>query len=280
MNDRQTAYCIVEKLNGDKERLVRKLSQRVADVAKAVGWKKVDVGADTDYMFVIGGDGTMTHAMKLASGYDNVPLVVGINIGKLGFLAEICPDLIEEFVISLVNGKCKRDERVLIQGGELEGEDRFIAVNEFAIVPKYAKDMITYEYVIDGASSGYHNANGLVLATPTGSTAYSLSIGGAILAPQLKAFQIVPIAPISLNSRSVVVSDQSNIKVSILAKKDVPYQLIADGQVVLDDLTVPLDRLALEFSFLAAPDHVALIHKEEWNFFSVLQEKLHWNTKI
>ncbi len=279
-------YHIVQKLNSDKERLVSKISDSLRKVAGAVGWKEVHVDSvELGLIVVIGGDGTMLHAMGVAANLQSKPDVVGINVGKLGFLAEVDPSRIHEMVIDFVNSVGVQDRRTLLSA-QLDpddgGGDWFRAVNEFVIVPAESRGTIRYEFFVDGVSAGSHQANGLIIATPTGSTAYSLSVGGAIIQPNAPVFQIVPIAPMSLNSRSVIVSDESEIRVSVASVTKCDLELVADGQVVLGDVVTPemYEDLRFSFRFKRASDSVVLLHRPEWNFFEVLQKKLHWSTPV
>ena len=158
------------------------------------------------------------------------------------------------------------------------------------ISPVLAKDTIKYEFFVDGISSGAHHANGLIISTPTGSTAYSLSVGGAILQPDAGVFQITPIAAMSLNSRSVVVSENSKITVKLTLRDGVKYNLLADGQVISefdsvddgggDDYTPPCKRNDRMFQFSKANQPAILMHGADWNFFEVLHKKLSWNTAV
>ena len=171
-----------------------------------------------------------------------------------------------------------------------ESTHRKNAINEFVISPVLAKDTIKYEFFVDGICSGAHHANGLIISSPTGSTAYSLSVGGAILQPDAGVFQITPIAAMSLNSRSVVVSENSKVTVKLLLRDGVKYNLIADGQVISefdsiddgggDDYTPPCKRNDRLFHFVKANQPAILMHGTDWNFFEVLHKKLRWNTEI
>jgi len=274
-------YAIIEKLTNEKAKLVATLRNRLEKVTKAMRWVQVDLDhAELGLIIVIGGDGTMIHAMKVAAELPTSPDVIGINIGKLGFLAEIDPKSIEEFFVKYEIGMVKSDSRSMIEGWCGPGDNWVTAVNELVVVPKETRETLKYELVIDGVSSGTHHANGLVLATPTGSTAYSLSVGGAIIQPNTPVFQIAPIAAVSLNSRPVIVSDDAKIRIQVFPKVGVVYQLLADGQVVVDDMTTTLSGLTFDLHFRKSKKSPCLIHALDWNFFDVLRTKLGWSTIV
>ena len=277
-------YFIIKKLDDADSQRVSNIVSRIKNVANAVHWEEVIVPEDAGLFVAVGGDGTMLHAMRMSKDFGEPAL--GINIGKLGFLAEIQPDHVEEAIIAIANGQFRLDERSVLH----ETTHRKNAINEFVISPVLAKDTIKYEFFIDGISSGAHQANGLIISTPTGSTAYSLSVGGSILQPDSGVFQITPIAAMSLNSRSVVVSENSKISVKLSLRDGVKYNVISDGQVISefdsidkgggDDYT-PAYRVGERmFHFQKANQPAILMHRADWNFFGVLHKKLNWNTPV
>lgn len=277
-------YHIIRKLDDSDSSLVNSIYTRIENVAHAVNWKHVEHVIDADYIIAIGGDGTMLHAMRMStiknkmdSGTDSIP-VIGFNIGKVGFLAEFQPGMVEETIIDIVNGKCTVDDHRDILYEKIFKKS---AINEFLISPVLAKDTLKYEFFVDGVSSGFHHASGLIISTPTGSTAFSLSVGGAIVQPNAPVFQIVPVAPMSLNSRSVIVSNQSNISVKVKRRRGVSYNLISDGMVAatLEGGETTNDSVCM-FEFAHAKEKSVLLHGLKWNFFDVLQNKLHWNQEI
>ena len=275
-------FFIVRKLDDADSTRVNDILGRILNITKAVGWEQVSVIEDAKIVIAIGGDGTMLYAMSISAPHE-IP-VVGFNIGKIGFLAEFWPNVVEESIIELVNGNWFLDERTMIH----ESRSKKLAINEFHITPKLSKDVLKYEFFIDGVSSGTHYANGLLISTPTGSTAYSLSVGGALLQPGAPVFQITPVAPMTMNSRAVIVSDDAQISVRIYMKQDVVYQLIADGQVILedssydegDDHSPPGHKRDTTFTFKKSVHKAVLMHSNKWNFFDVLKQKLHWNAGL
>lgn len=281
------SFYIVRKLDNADSQVVNDLVARIKLTCAAINVsenKSLNADADT-VIFAVGGDGTMLHALQLSatSGYP----VVGFNIGKLGFLAEFPPHAIEMAIIDVMANNVKTDKRMLLEALDdtdtLSAMRTMPAVNEFVISPKLASHTLRYEFFVNAISSGVHHANALLISTPTGSTAYSLSVGGAILDPEMSAIQITAVAPMSLNSRSVVVSAKNTVCVRVHsgARKEgseEEYQLIRDGQEVSSRM-IEFDEYH-DFCFKAQEARGTLLHSEKWNFFSVLKEKLRWNTVI
>lgn len=279
-------YYIVKKLDAADSAQVTNIVERIRSVANAVKWEEVPYLQmdDAELIIAVGGDGTMLHAMRYS--IDVSAPAICFNIGKLGFLAEFEPNQIEETIIAIENNKYRIESRSLLY----ENVFNVRAINEFVIAPVLSKNTIKYEFFINGVSSGMHKANGLIIATPTGSTAYSLSVGGAIMDPNAEVFQITPIAAMSLNSRSVIVSENSSISVNLYLQEHVKYNLIADGQVVAqidnvdegggDSYTPPIKKIYHTFNFRKNEQLAQIIHGNNWNFFEVLHKKLGWNSAI
>lgn len=270
-------YSIVRKLDDSDSALVQGIIARIMKIAAAVKWEYVDAHEKSELIIVVGGDGTMLYGMDRSARY-NIP-VFGFNIGKIGYLAEFQPEVIEQTIIKVVHGEYRIIPRTILT----EINTNSLAINEFAIVPAQSKDTLKYEFFVDGVSSGKHHANGLLVSTPTGSTAYSLSVGGAILAPDAPVFQIAPVAAMSLNSRSVVVSDSSSVCVNVNLRKNVSYNLVADGQIVSSFNylnSTDNDGQFKRLEFRKSDKQAKVLQSNEWNFFEVLQTKLHWNTIV
>ena len=284
-------FTLVRKLDDADSDKVNKIVDRIKIASQALGWEEVSKFSEAEIIIAIGGDGTMLHAMKMAlsnQGEKSIK-VFGFNIGKLGFLSEFDPNSVEKVVIDINNGNFSEDKRDVIR----ENGTAILAMNEFTIVPEKSKHVIRYEFFVDGVSSGSHSANGLIISTPTGSTAYSLSAGGAILQPNTPVFQITPVAAMTLNSKSVIVSNCSEIKVKIKLEKGVKYCLTSDGQEVFafDESVKEDESFMFDFdvfdrdgnfilTFTKDKSAATLIHSPQWNFFEILHQKLHWNVKI
>ena len=178
--------------------------------------KDKDKIKNIDFMFSVGGDGTLLDTITIVK--DTKVPIVGINIGRLGFLASIGKDGIEDMIDALEQGTFSLDERSLIHLDsnmpDLFGGDNF-ALNEFTIHKKDSSAMITIHTYINGEFLMSYWADGLIVSTPTGSTGYSLSCGGPIIFPTSENFVITPVAPHNLNIRPIVVSDESVISFEI-----------------------------------------------------------------
>ena len=164
------------------------------------------LGSAVELIIAVGGDGTMLHAARLAAPYD-VP-VLGVNRGRLGFLADISPADIRDRLDDVLNGRYVKDHRAMLQA-RLIGPDREIhithALNDVVLQKWQTGRMLDFETWIDGHYVNNHGGDGLVIATATGSTAYALSCGGPILYPELDAFVLAPICPHTLSDRPIVV---------------------------------------------------------------------------
>ena len=222
-------------------------------------------------LVAIGGDGTLLHAARLAIGSD-VPLL-GINRGRLGFLADVSSvEMLERFS-EVVAGRYTRDVRHLLDARlthPTEPERRALALNDVVLQKWDTGRMLDFETWIDGRYVNTHGGDGLVAATSTGSTAYAMSCGGPIIEPSLDALVLAPISPHTLSDRPIVVAASSRIEVRLVAQAPVKAQITCDG-VVLGDLEAS-DRLHVEPSEIA----VTLLHPPGHDFYRILRSKLHW----
>ena len=228
-----------------------------------------DLPGCCDVLAVFGGDGTLLYAARLVAGSETP--ILGVNLGSLGFLTEIKLDEVREAFASLAAGSYLLDHRNLLRV-EVWREGRcvetFLALNDAVINKGALARIIELEVKVNGQLVSLLRSDGLILATPTGSTAYSMSAGGPILYPALGAFIINPICPHTLTNRPVVVPDDGTIDVLLLHGSDV--MLTVDGQVGR-----PLkqnDALRIQKA-----DAVIRMVRGGNGFFKVLREKLHWN---
>lgn len=224
----------------------------------------------SDFLICIGGDGTILDAITLV-GKTNIP-IIGLNAGRLGFLANNNFDEVHEMVNELVKGNYEVDNRSLIefvtQNG-LFGENNF-GLNEVTIHRKDSSSMVVVHAYINDEYLNSYWADGLIVATPTGSTAYSLSCGGPILMPTSKNFIITPIAPHNLNVRPIVVPDSNEIKLKIEGREELFL-------VTLDSRTETLtsdDEIILR----KAPYDLKLIRFKDQHFFKTIRNKLLWGS--
>jgi NAD+ kinase len=222
---------------------------------------------------VVGGDGTLLKAGRLLSDKD-IP-VIGINLGRLGFLVDISPEDIAEQLTLMLDGAYTLEERSLLHAeafreGESLGEG--IALNDVVMHVRNDIRMIEFTTHVDDAFVNTQRADGIVVATPTGSTAYSLSGGGPILHPGLDAVVLVPICPHTLSNRPIVISNESLINISLCESRDVNARVSFDGQANID---------------LQAGDNVVirnkshklkLMHPKNYDYFHILRNKLGWSS--
>jgi NAD+ kinase len=245
------------------------------DTAGLIGLKKAlsiaELGEAADLLVVLGGDGTILHVVS--SLHDVVRPVFGINIGSLGFLTCLNSSAYREAVDSIVSGKFAFSDRILLSV-EIDRAGKktepVLALNDAVISRGEVSRLIRLRTRVNGEPLTEFNADGLVIATPTGSTAYSLSAGGPILAPQSGVFVITPICPHVLTNRSVIVEDSSVIEVEP-SEPDYPSYLTVDGRspVLLDFTSVVRIRRSEKILPLAV--------LPQTSFFSVLRQKLKWS---
>jgi NAD+ kinase len=230
-----------------------------------------ELAANADLLVAVGGDGTLLYTARLAMGLER-PLL-GINRGRLGFLADISASEMLERFDEVLDGRYTEDRRHLMRARLLnptQSEHSAIAVNDIALQKRETGRMLDFETHIDGHFVNAHGGDGIVVATPTGSTAYALSCGGPIMTPNLEALVLAPISPHTLSDRPIVVSRQSHIEIRLIAQAPTLAQVTCDG-VVLGDLA-PDGRLLIEPS----DSTLLLLHPIGYDYYRILRSKLHW----
>ena len=245
---------------------------RAARLVKTRGYDDEELLKLVDGLIVLGGDGTLLGAARMARA-KSVPLL-GINLGSLGFITEVAFDEIEESLDKLAAGNYSIEERMMVNlekgGAKKSGSDT--ALNEIAFSRKLATKMIELSISVNGHHVSAYRADGLIISTPTGSTAYALSAGGPILYPLLDSLLICPICPHTLTNRPIVIPSDSVIEIDFAAGQE---GLIAtlDGQVYVDinendHITVrKSDRVT---RFIKVPDRT---------HYDTLRSKLNWGGK-
>jgi len=229
------------------------------------------LSSQADLMIAIGGDGTMLYAGALARN-NEVPLL-GINRGRLGFLADVTPDEMLSSVDHILNGEYSVESRLLLdaQLRRATGETvSGIAFNDVILQRRETGRMVDFEASVAGQFINTHSGDGLIVATPTGSTAYALSCGGPIIEPQLDAVVVVPICPHTLTDRPIVIAANQPIEVRLLAREETGAAVAIDGHSI--GAILPGDRLTIN----AASKHVKLIHPPGYDFYEILRSKLLW----
>ncbi len=227
------------------------------------------LASTVDVVAVFGGDGTFLHAARIVAS-NGIP-ILGVNLGSLGFLAEVKLDEMRPALQNLILGSYDLEERVLLQVEVIRGGGtltQYLALNDAVINKGAISRIIDLEVMVNDQLVTVIRADGLIVSTPTGSTAYSLSAGGPILYPTLGAFIVTPICPHTLTNRPVVVPDLARVGICLLRGNDV--MLTVDGQVGVT--LEPGDRLAVR----KAESCVRLVQPAGSTFFSLLREKMKW----
>ncbi|MCE2503527.1 MAG: NAD(+)/NADH kinase [Chlorobi bacterium] len=228
-----------------------------------------------DAVIVFGGNGTMLSTGRKLAG-SNVPLL-GFNLGKLGFLAEFSVEVIEETLDEFLEGSCRIVERTLLEASfpEDTGKTSLLALNDIVIDKRETRLMINLDVKVGGDYLGRYTADGLILATPTGSTAYALSVGGPVIAPDAGVFVIAPIAPHMLTARPVVIPDSATITITPTQYGGMgeSIHVIADGQ---NHHFLELPSIII----LKRHQHtVRLVKRASRTYFDVLRAKLLWGRR-
>jgi len=227
-----------------------------------------DIKGNVDFLFSIGGDGTLLDTILLIKD-SNIP-IVGVNAGRLGFLSSVSKENLPLAVESLLKGHYNTEVRTLLR---LESnhplfENDNIALNDFTLMKKETSSMITIHTYLNGEYLNSYWADGLIISTPTGSTGYSLSCGGPIVVPQSESFLITPISPHNLNVRPIVVSDKNVISLEVEGRGQY-FMATLDSRSATIDSTY---QLAIRRESYC----INLVRLSNENFLSTLRNKLNW----
>lgn len=231
-----------------------------------------EIGERADLVIVIGGDGSLLSAARTLARF-NTP-VLGINRGRLGFLTDISPDEIARQVPPVLDGEFTAEERFLLdvsvvrEGRAMAHAD---ALNDVVVNSGTSAQMIEFELYLDDEFVYRQRADGLIVASPTGSTAYALSGGGPIMHPSLDAIVLVPMFPHALSSRPIVVQGSSEIRLDVLAGNRIHPPVTCDGQV---NMTArPGDSVIIQ----KKTEHLTLLHPRGHSFYASCRDKLRWS---
>lgn len=261
-------------------RLVAALGQRgiewsvEEETAKLVGGEGLagrKLAEVSDVIVVLGGDGTMLHAMATLDGTETP--VAGVNIGTLGFLTSCTDDELEEFCDALKTGTFHLSPRTLISATIVRGDGEskeYLALNEAVLARGQTGRLVSMKATVGGDLLNRYRADGLIVATPTGSTAYSLSAGGPLISPSAGVFVITPICPHTLSQRSLVVDDSAEIELAPDGLEDGAMLFTVDGRDC--DEIGATDRVVIR----KAGRHFNLIRLEGRTFYGALRQKLNW----
>ena len=241
-----------------------------------IGYPVLDVagiGAQCDLGLVVGGDGTMLGIGRQLARY-GVPLI-GINQGRLGFVTDIPYVGYQKTLAPMLRGDFEEDHRSLMQAKVMrDGHSVFdaLAMNDVVVNRGATSGMVELRVEVDGHFVANQRADGLIIATPTGSSAYALSAGGPLLHPSIPGWVMVPIAPHTLSNRPVVLANASEIAIEIVAGRD------ASANFDMQSLASLLhgDRIIVTRS----QHHVRFLHPRGWTYFDTLRQKMHWNEGV
>lgn len=271
------ALHVVPKLNSENDPAVQRVVAEITAAAQSVGVNVVDKDNILGHTLVVavGGDGTMLEAMRIAALYDATAL--GVNMGRVGFLSDLGvqgsrDNSLSNTIASILLQRAPHtiEYRTVLTSTISE---RIIACNEFSISPTEGDTVLTYHLRIGNISAGVHRANSILVATATGSTAYSLSAGGALMMPGLNAIQVVPVAPMTMTSRPILVPSHVPITVEAYSQG---VSVRADGQRVYSNENAFTRQAPYVITVRQYIREAKVLHLGGWNFFDTLTQKLGW----
>lgn len=277
-NNNQSAFQNIALLSNNKKNKATETNALILKWLEAKGIQVSELAfdevqslpSDLDLVIAIGGDGTMLHAARLTAPA-NIPLV-GVNRGYLGFLADIKPDTFAEDLESIFSGKGIPEKRILLTARLYRGDVLIAeaeALNDVVVKNDNAGRMMHFDTTVNKEYLTAHFGDGLIIATPTGSTAYALSCGGPILSPDTQVISLTPICPHTLTDRPIVLPSTSDIELKLNPRTDSAV-ISLDGQE-FGNLEQGMRLLVTE-----AKDRLSLIHPAHYNYYEILRSKLHW----
>ena len=247
-----------------------------AETARNVSLKGVapmslqQIGEQADMAIVVGGDGTMLGIARQLAPY-NVPLV-GINQGRLGFMTDIPQEGMVPVLADMLAGKLEMEQRSLLEGVVIrDGVTIFsaLAFNDVVVSRGASSGMAELKVEVDGRFMYNQRSDGLIVATPTGSTAYALSAGGPLLHPSLNGLVLVPIAPHALSNRPIVLPDSCTVMIEVMGGREINVNFDMQSLASLQHH----DRIVVKRSAHA----ITFLHPQGWSYYDTLREKLHWH---
>ncbi|WP_010606437.1 NAD(+) kinase [Pseudoalteromonas maricaloris] len=235
----------------------------------------VELGKRCDLAIVVGGDGNMLGAARVLARFDVA--VIGVNRGNLGFLTDLNPEGFEAQLEAVLSGQFIEESRFLLEVAvyrhhQLKSAN--LAMNEAVLHADKVAHMIEFEAFINDDFVFSQRSDGLIVSTPTGSTAYSLSGGGPILTPELDAISLVPMFPHTLSSRPLVVDAEKEVKLKLSLENTDSLQVSCDSHVVL--AVLPGDEVVIK----KAEKRLRLIHPKCYSYYNVLRQKLNWGSRL
>ena len=246
------------------------------DTAELIGENnfisKEEVASKSDLVIVLGGDGTLLNVAGIVHPY-KIP-ILGVNLGSLGFLTETTMEDFYQTLEQVLDGKCEIENRMLLNAGVLRHGEKiadFNVLNDIVINKGALARIVNLEVFVDDHYMTSYRADGLIIASPTGSTAYSLSAGGPIIHPSMGALVLSPICPFALTNRSIVIPDSSTIRVQLITRNEEE-----DVRITLDGQTGYSMQSGDFLEAKKADIPVMLVQAPGKNYYQLLRKKLHW----
>ena len=235
--------------------------------------KPDELGRECDLALVVGGDGTMLGIARQLARH-GTPLV-GINHGRLGFIADIAADEFAQVLAPMIAGDYEEEHRTMLEGSVWRDERSIfeaVAMNDVVVSRGATASMVELKIDVGAEFVANLRADGLIIGSPTGSTAYALSAGGPILHPGVAAWVLVPIAPHDLSNRTIVLPDTMEINVEVVAGRDASVSFDMQSLASL----LHGDRVSVRRS----ADQVRFLHPRGWSYYATLRRKLHWHAGV
>lgn len=256
----QAQGCQVSTLQGDESLPPGRYAELSLD----------DIGQHCDLGLVVGGDGTMLGIGRQLAPY-GVPLI-GINRGRLGFITDIALDHYQSTLVPMLAGEYEEERRGLMLGQVLRDSEKVfeaLAMNDVVVNRGATSGMVELRVSVGRHFVANQRADGLIIATATGSTAYALSAGGPLLHPAVSGWVLVPIAPHTLSNRPIVLPDGEEVSIELVAGRDASANFDMQSLATL----AHGDRIVVRRSHM----NVRFLHPKGWSYFDTLRKKLHWN---
>ena len=274
LGERSVTEPALQLLSHLRERGIAVLASITSDSTRALTdathVAESEIAERADLVIAIGGDGTMLHAARNVAARD-VPLV-GINRGRLGFLTDVSPEHMLDALDAILAGDFLAERRLMLAAAPADraGAHALFALNDIVVQKGDTGRLLDFTTEVDELYVNTHRGDGLIVATPTGSTAYALSCGGPIIQPNVDALVMVPICPHTLSDRPLVLPSASSIRVTLDNAGGSDAHVVCDGESLLrmaagDVLTISL-----------AKQSVTLLHPREYNYYELLRSKLNW----
>ena len=270
----ESLHRLVEFLESQKVEVYQDVDTLLGFDVQLPVLTKNEMGEKDDLIIVIGGDGSLLSAARMATKV-NTP-VIGINRGRLGFLTDILPHEIEAQISAVLAGQYKEEQRFLLHARIYDDENTYFegdAVNDVVLSRGTANHLIEFSVHVNEQLVSHYRSDGMILSTPTGSTAYSLSAGGPIMHPQLNAIVLVPMFSHSLSSRPLVIDGESKIELQISQYNEADLCISCDGHE--SRAVRPGQKVAIQKN----GNQLRLLHPLDYHYYDTLRSKLGWESK-